>query len=304
MDNLELIKNIRKNLPENIAIIGYGSGIFKQQGYDRNEIPDKDIILVVENFRQFLIDDYKMNKDHFSSDFDVRVLEDKKDKYKFYKNIGCLKFYHDNVHYKMMIISESALIYDLKTWNHFGMAGRLTKPILYEDLKANLENLILKNRENILITALLFSKDNYMKKEDLYKIISKLTYMYDFRTILPGERKSKSEDIVNGAVEKFDEIYLQSPLITTKGSMVINPHPIELIEELPVNLKKHIYARIKQNQIEKSSSINEISKAIETYFMKTNFTNSIRLAISSSATLGPKETIKHGIAKFQKHLKK
>ena len=304
MNNIELINEVKNSLPESIAAIGYGSGIFKQSGYNENEVPDKDIILVVDNFRQFLLDDYNKNKDHFSPDFDIRVLQDKKDKYNYYKNLGCLKFYHDNVHYKMMIISEDALEYDLKTWTYFGMSGRLTKPILYGEIPEKLERLIMKNRQNILTTACLYNLNDQMTKEELYKTISKLTYMYDFRTILPGEKKSKSDDIVNGAIDKFDEIY--SPLLTIQDGIVINPHPVDLIEELPISLVRHIYERLDIYNCKSitKDDLEEVSKAIDNYFMRTNFINSIRLALSSSATLGPKETIKHGINKFQKHLKR
>lgn len=306
MNNLELINEVKASMPESIAAIGYGSGIFKQIGYSKDEIPDKDIILVVDNFRQFLIDDYDMNPEHFSPDFDKRVLQDKKDKYKYYKNLGCLKFYHNNIHYKMMIISNSALEYDLKTWAYFGMAGRLTKPILYGDIPEKLERLILRNRQNALITALLYNTDDEMSKEQLYKTISKLTYMYDFRTILPGEKRTKSDDIVNGAMNKFDESYAESSIITVNNGLITNPHPIELIDTLPVSLANHLYDELKidsSNDLTKQD-IERVKKAIEKYFRKTNLINSIRLAISSSSTLGKKETVKHAVQKFQKHLKK
>ena len=306
MDNLKLINEVKESMPESIAAIGYGSGIFRQNGYSADEIPDKDIILVVDNFRQFLIDDYNMNPGHFSPDFDKRVLQDKKDKYNYYKNLGCLKFYHDNIHYKVMIISNSALEYDLKTWSCFGMAGRLTKPILYNDIPENLENLIIKNRQNALITALLYNTNDEIPKEQLYKTISKLTYMYDFRTILPGEKKTKADDIVNGALAKFDENFAESQIIVINNEIITNPHPLELIDTLPANLANYLHDELKIDSSKEltKEDIERVKIAIEKYFRKTNFINSIRLAISSSSTLGRKETVRHAIQKFKKHLKK
>lgn len=304
MDNLELIQSVKDSMPESVAAIGYGSGVFKQTGYDTNEKPDKDIILVVEDFKEFLIDDFKMNPHHFSDDFDKKVLERKKEKANFYRNLGCLKFYHDDVHFKVMIISNEALKYDLKTWKHFGMAGRLTKPILYDNLPEDLERLILKNRENILLTALLYKGSLYIKKEGLYNAISSLSYMTDFRTILPGERKSKSEDIVSGAIDMFDEMYLSSPFIRLRNGIIVNDYPIELIDGLPVNFSSYLYKKLGIETITREKDMERVSKIIENYFKEINFINSIELAVASSSTLGLKESAKHAISKFQKHLKK
>ena len=66
MDNLEIIEDLKEDLPETVAVIGYGSGIYKQTGYDVSERPDKDVIVVVDDFKQFLISDYEQNAHHFS----------------------------------------------------------------------------------------------------------------------------------------------------------------------------------------------------------------------------------------------
>ena len=298
MDNLEIIENLKKDLPPIEAVIGYGSGIYKQPGYNSEEKPDKDVIIITEDFKDFLIEDYEQNPHHFSEDFDKRILLKKKEKEKFYSNIGCLKFYHDNIHFKAMVISKKALFEDLKTWKYFGMAGRLTKPILYQNIKEDLETAIHENRENILITAYLLNPKRNITKNELYNTISKITYMYDFRTILPGEKKSKSLDIVSGAFDFFEETYGQNNLV--KQNNGINPHPVELIEKLPQNLKKYIIANFISNDIGEQD-LQKLSKIINNYFRKTNLPNSIRLAMSSGTTLGKKETIKHGLSKVKKH---
>ena len=144
-----------------------------------------------------------------------------------------------------------------------------------------------------------------MEKEDLYETLSKLTYMYDFRTILPGEKKTKAKDIVNGAMKFYDEHYLTSELIERDKNKIINNHPVELISDLPENLRNYILKDIKASSLEdiiETDSI-KIQKSINKYLLKTNLINSVRLAIASSSTLGAKETVKHGIQKFKKHLK-
>lgn len=299
MDNLEIIEKLKNDLPQVLAVIGYGSGIYKQTGYNQNEKPDKDVIIVTEDFKDFLIEDYEKNPHHFSDDFDKHILIKKKEKDKFYSNVGCLKFYHNNIHFKAMIISKKALEEDLKTWKYFGMSGRLTKPILYGNISQELDKAIQNNRNNILITALLLNKQNTLTPNELYNTISKITYMYDFRTILPGEKKSKAKDIVNGAYNFFEQTYGTSLLIQRRSNIIYNNHPIEYIDKLPDNLKKYIYDNLKNKE-----DLEKLSKIIENYFRKTNFPNSIRLALSSTATLGKKETIKHGLSKVKRHFQK
>ena len=192
------------------------------------------------------------------------------------------------------------------------MAGRLTKPILYDfkGIPNELEKLIKKNRSSALIAALLYNSKDIIERKDLYRTISKMTYLYDFRTILPGEKKSKSDDIVEGAIDWFDYYYLYNPmresLMDVDGNTFINNHPIELIDELPESLSNYIRRKlnISSSKELKRSDLEKISKAIDSYLLKTNFINSIRLAIASSSTLGPKQTIRHGIGKVKKHFKK
>ena len=303
MDNLEIIESLKQDMPDTVAVIGYGSGIYKQTGYSPEEKPDKDVIVVVDDFKDFLIEDFEKNPNHFSDDFDKHILLRKKEKEKFYSNVGCLKFYHDNIHFKAMVISKKALEDDMNTWKYFGMAGRLTKPILYQNIPDKLEEAIQTNREKILITALLLNPNDKLTPNELYNTISRLTYMYDFRTIVPGEKKSKSEDIVNGAYDFFEKTYGQSDIISINNGIIHNPHPIEQIYFLPDNLKKYIIKSLTRYDFDRES-IQKISKAVNNYFRKTNFPNSIRLALSSSTTLGKKETIKHGLSKVKRHFQR
>lgn len=302
MDNLKLIEDLKQDIPQTVAVIGYGSGIYKQTGYKQGEIPDKDVIIVVDDFKQFLLDDYDMNNHHFASEITKKNIERKKCD-SFYSNIGCLKFNHNNVHFKALIVSRKALEQDLKTWKFFGMAGRLTKPILYQNLPTNLKESIKNNRRSILITALLFNTDDILKPIDLYNTISNLTYLYDFRTILPGEKKSKASDIVNGAFDFFDMIYGHTDIALNEANLIYNSHPVELIEQLPLDIKLYIFkhfGNFYSSDINKEKLI-KISKIIKYYFRKTNFINSAKLAMSSSSTLGFSETVKHGLGKVKRH---
>lgn len=303
MNNQELINSLKEVLPQTDAIIGYGSGMYAQKGYTENDKPDKDVIIVTPNFRQFLSQNYEMNREHFSPDFDKKNLE-KKGKESYYSNIGCLKFEHEGYRFKAMVISTETLKSDLRTWKHFGMAGRLTKPIMYENIPQDLEELIKQNRQNLVNVALLSHPEEVMTVKDFYYTLSKLTYSGDFRTILPGEKKTKYKDIVDGALVFYEDTY--KDLIKTQEIICYNTHPIKSITELPLELQNEIYSALKTSDIENidESKYKEIASTIKKYFYTKNLNNSIKLAIASGTTLGVKETIKHGMHKFKKSLKK
>lgn len=303
MNNQELINSLKDKLPETDAIIGYGSGMYAQKGYTEDDKPDKDVIIVSPNFRKFLTQNYEKNRDHFAPDFDKSNLE-KKGKEGYYSNIGCLKFEHEGYRFKAMIISTETLKSDLRTWKHFGMAGRLTKPIMYEEIPDDLEMLIKQNRQNLVNVALLSHPEEIMSVKDFYYTLSKLTYSGDFRTILPGEKKTKYKDIVDGAYDFYENTY--GDLINSKEIICYNNHPIESITSLPLELQNEIYSALKNSDIEKidESMYKTIADTIKKYFYTKNLNNSIKLAIASGTTLGVKETLKHGMHKFKKSLKK
>ena len=75
MTDIELINDLKNDLPETLAAIGYGSGFYKQKGYGKNDKPDKDIIFVVDNLYHFLAEDYHLNPDHFYGGADRKYKE-------------------------------------------------------------------------------------------------------------------------------------------------------------------------------------------------------------------------------------
>ena len=293
MENIELIRYMQETLPETVAVIGYGSGIYKQENYGP-EKPDKDAIVVVTNFRKFLIKDYQQNPHHFAKDFDKHVLYKQKSN-SYYKNIGCLKYSEDGQRIKLMVISENALYQDLDTWRYFGMACRLTKPILYQDVPTRLDNAIKLNRERIARLALLYNPKDVLTPTELYETISQMSYQYDFRTTLHAEKKTKSKDIVGGAKDFFDDVYLRIPNLNYENGQIINEHILPEIGQMPAAFEEFMS---KKNL----TTTEEISKAVDDFLKKTNRINSIRLAISSGTTLGIKSSVKHGMQKVKKGL--
>ena len=154
----------------------------------------------------------------------------------------------------------------------------------------------------LLFLIIMFVNKNRKINGSSYRLLYDLAFSDD--KILGDTVETTPE--LETTMNKFDESYAESSIITVNNGLITNPHPIELIDTLPVSLANHLYDELKidsPNDLTKQD-IERVKKAIEKYFRKTNLINSIRLAISSSSTLGKKETVKHAVQKFQKHLKK
>lgn len=301
MKNLELIENLRENLPPSIAGIGYGSGIFYQKGYSKAEKPDKDVILIVENLHSFLTEDYQMHPEHFYKGAEKKYGKlEAKDASWFYNKIGCLKFEHEDSKIKLLIVEKDALLYDLFTWQHFNLAGRLSKPIIYDNMPKQIDEAIKENRTNILIVSLLMANKEELTREELYKIISGLSYNGDIRMVTDFEKKTKALDIVDGSFEMFEEIYGDNPLLTYDGDKIINPYPVEYIKRLPSDFYQDFADKINSSKfkwLSEEEKKAEIQKIISDIFFRKNLVNSLCLLYSCEKTLGVKTAIKHALTK-------
>lgn len=296
MNNVELIEEIREKMPESIAGIGYGSGMYRQKGYAANEKPDKDIILVVDNLYRFLSEDYFLNPGHFydGAERRYRTIRDKDYKF-FYNKIGCLKFTEGQYRFKVLIVEKDALLCDLKTWKSFALAARLAKPIVYSDLPEEIENLILYNRNSVVLATLLLDSHNDIAINNFYKNLSNLSYIGDWRMITHSERATKSSDIVDGAFDEFEKMYGENSLLNRVGDVVNNIHPVELIKELPTDFQNYL-----MKNLDNVKSLKELEKMVYNYFFYKNLTNSPLLMYSCCKTLGLSKSTSHVMAKRRK----
>lgn len=142
---------ILKNLPVHELLVGYGSGVFHQQGSSLNRM--LDFLVIADDTNKFHTENIKMNRTHYTSSiFPTDNYHLSKIKY-LNKNYFPLFYFTQNkledIPYKYGVIQSSELEIELEKWRNFAIAGRFQKPLFFVGQKtAFLENLIDKNRKN------------------------------------------------------------------------------------------------------------------------------------------------------------
>ncbi|KXN71744.1 mitochondrial matrix Mmp37 [Conidiobolus coronatus NRRL 28638] len=197
------------NVPVRFAC-GYGSGVFKQLGYDANQAsPQVDLIFGVSHPEHWHSQNFKKNPHHYSgmkylgSNFVSKI-----------QNVGAGIYYNPycqigNLKVKYGVVSMDRLINDLLKWETLYLAGRMQKPlrILQDDPQIKIANQI--NRSIALRASLLMLPETFTSK-DLFMALTSISYTGDIRMTI-GENPKKIENIVLAQSEFFEEIY--NPII-------------------------------------------------------------------------------------------
>ena len=240
MDNIKSFINKR---PKVVAAFGYGSGIFKQSGYTSKDKPQIDLIFVVEDIRKWHIENMKVNKKDYS--FTGRNFFKHGSISKLKGNTGIT--YVSNILengnvFKYGTIEENDLKDYLLTWRSFYLPGRFQKTI-YPIVEANeLNNIIVKNRDNALLLASYLVNSDTVTKKDLLVILCGLSYLGDTRMKF-AENPRKVLNIVEGSYDKFLELYdFNKPYLTLKDDYLIIDK--SLVKKELVNLPSGIYKTI------------------------------------------------------------
>ncbi|CAL9734982.1 phosphatidate cytidylyltransferase, mitochondrial [Monosporozyma servazzii] len=194
---------------------GYGSGVFKQNGYEGSERPQIDLILGVEDPIKFHEINMKQNPIHYSSLkwCGPTVLSRCQD-------IGAGIYFNPFVtiagyQVKYGVVSLDRVIKDLSTWDSFYLAGRLHKPvkILRENNAIKYWNqLNLKGAATVAKHLLRSNKNRQGKIEEFnefnfYKKITGLSYLGDIRYTLGGENPNKVNNIIDQNFHNFQIYY-------------------------------------------------------------------------------------------------
>ena len=265
----DFIKEFLNERPEVVAAFGYGSGVFKQLGYDSKEKPQIDLILIVNDMKLWHKENIKKNPKDYSFIGRNFFLNSSIDEIKGITGIT----YQSNIEYKghlfkYGIIEYGDFVRHMQTWDSFYVPGRFQKPIL--TIKSNnfIDELILQNRRNACKVGLLCLNNKDLK--DLYLTICNLSYSGDTRMKV-AENPKKVDNIVGASYDKFNEMYNFNDLYQKNGERI--EYEID-IDELQSSLEKYIKDdRTKEKVMEYLSDLNRKESSLQT--MKGIKTNGI-----------------------------
>ncbi|CAE8622490.1 unnamed protein product [Polarella glacialis] len=210
-----------KRFPAIDCVIGYGSGVFRQAGYNSSKRPMVDLVFVVPDAR---VDDWhrqnlSSNPDHYSG---LRLLGA--------PAVACVQRWGPGLYYnphvsltckdggtveaKYGVVSREALMRDLKDWSWLYMAGRMHKPFTLEfpeEPQAEMLSAVASNRRAALSAAVLTSgwsdPSARLSLSELLCFLVRLSFDGDIRLGI-AENPNKVSNIVAAQATDLWDVYL------------------------------------------------------------------------------------------------
>ena len=201
------LRAVLAHLPPVQFAMAYGSGVFRQAGYDAADKPQLDLVLGVEDARGWHADNLQRNRQHYSllgalGAGAVAAVQERG---------GARLYYHPFVDMagekvKYGVISLRDLAADLRDWPTLYVSGRMHKPTAVLETTPALVALQAANLEAALRAALLLLPPAF-EPRDLFDAVAALSYSGDLRFAVGAESPSKVGDIVSANEEGFAELY-------------------------------------------------------------------------------------------------
>ncbi|MAG08103.1 hypothetical protein CMO89_04555 [Candidatus Woesearchaeota archaeon] len=230
-------------------VMAYGSGVFRQAGYEEQAKPMVDFIFGVDSTYLWHLRNLKKNTKDYSPL--VRILG--AEIANWLQERGAKIYYNPYIPFeeqeiKYGVISLDSLLKDLRDWDTLYVAGRLHKPVKILKSTEHINQANSINLNHAFNTALLLLPETFTE-EELYTCISRISYTGDSR-MKHGENPQKAENIVTKNMKGFHDLY--EYILLGKNNTILSllndshiqqdkdPKTIESTYfELPSNLIKH-----------------------------------------------------------------
>ena len=297
MENTQNIKKFVKNRPKVVAAYGYGSGVFKQSGYTDKDKPQIDLILVVDDLKKWHLENMKKNPRDYSFTGKLFFKYASVSKLKGLTGITYLSnIKEDGSIYKYGTIEKNDLVSYLETWNSFYLPGRFQKRILPIIDSKEIEVANEKNRNAVLLVALLTLPMNRNKLIDVYTGICGLSYLGDTRMKF-AENPRKVLNIVEGSYDSLNEIYgKECPYFKSLKDEKIEIAREKIIKDislLPSGLLEYL---------ENEKDLQVVSEKIISYFTELNKKESSKQTLKGLFTNGIIRSIQYASKKVMKKI--
>ena len=301
------IKEFIKTLPEVKSVKAYGSSIAYQSGYKENEKKQVDLIVIVEDIKNFYKENLKKNKYMYKFTPKIYFKHAKAETLKKAAGICYTTDINYGIDtYKMGVIEKADVLDDLINWKTFYIAGRFQKEMYTPIEDKEIEKANIVNKNNALTVALLLLDKEEPTKLDLFETICSLSYKGDSRKNFKAEDPNKIKKLASGSKDYFDKEYnSKSGLFTADKNEKITIQYEEVFKRiscLPDALKQEIKNVVGDKKY--SESLPEIRDAINKYLEKIIKSSSMGQTKKGILTTGPKNSISYAIAKLKKGRKK
>ncbi len=244
MEKKEVLEYFVAKRPEALGAYGYGSGVFKQTGYDEGAKPQIDVIFLVKDLRAWHLENMRKNKDDYSISGMAFVILSNIKKLKgnnritFYSQIS-----EGGYQFKYGVMEEEDFLSFLDSWENFFIAGRFHKPVLTIKGTEEQKEAIEKNKKQAFLVASLLSTSR-ISKFDFYKMLCNLSYSGTLRMYV-AENPRKIDNIVSGNFDRLGDMYNfnEDYISETEDGYYRIDHlkALKHIKELPSALLLYLY---------------------------------------------------------------
>ena len=145
MESKQIINEFLNDRPAVCGAYGYGSGVFKQNNYNGEVNPQIDLILIVEDMKEWHKENIEKNPTDYSFLGRIRLGHITREAMKGKNHVTyCTSIKVNNHLFKYGLIEEKDFIKDLQTWEPFYVAGRFQKPTLEVVTNDVIKNIIIR----------------------------------------------------------------------------------------------------------------------------------------------------------------
>ncbi len=302
------IDEFSKTIPDVLCVKAYGSSIGYQEGYKENEKKQIDLIVVVDNIKDF----YRKNMDSnpYMYNFIPKVYFTLANEKSLRKHASICYTTHikykDDI-YKMGVIEKKDVIDDLLNWRTFYIAGRFQKEMYTSVYDDEIEKANVHNRKNALLISLLLLDKEAPNLGDLYETLCSLSYKGDTRKMVKAEDPNKVKKLAKGSKNYFNSVCKDNTdlfKVVDNEKLIIDYKKVyESISELPYVLSNVIKDIIERN-LDKRKERELIKTAINEYLEKIIKSSSLGQTTKGILTTGPVNSISYAVEKFKKGRKK
>ncbi|EAR98282.1 matrix MMP37 protein (macronuclear) [Tetrahymena thermophila SB210] len=328
VEELQLDSIIQRDFPKIDFAFGYGSGVFRQIGYDYSkDSPMIDLIFGVQDADEWHRMNLIKNPSHYSglgyylgSSY-LHFLQQYITPVHFNPSIQVDSFDQKRkLNIKYGVVDVKQLSKDLLKWNILTCSGRLHKPVKIIQLD-QVQNPTLNSdlRVNLIqatAISLLLNFKPYIEMKEFLMTIASLSYIGDVRFLFGAENKNKIQNLVEGNYDRFTHLYKdvieQNNPINSLAQVVGNRAEhikletnsetvYQLVNCLPDGLG--LFARTNEINV-KIINLEDVQRQIIERIRKINMGSSQKLILYNTLATSPTKNIYYVFKKLQKGILK